>query len=366
MIRSRRAFRSGALALLAALAALPAPREAGAAETAAEVLHSASLYADLVRHALPILERDPDAAALWAILYDARRAVAEIDRLSASASIFEASAHDRQALQELAAQAHLRLALFETHGLEFERARQEIARARAISDVVERPEFRIEWIALARGAPGRAIETRFQRLTLPEFEVGLGSIWSLARAVPFEFSGFRGDELLAVDLERSPRAAPESLEERLLARGAAQLREALEQGVRKLTVLLPPGVYRLRGHRGSDLDRGFVVPEVAEADVVVVDRARFALRVEPRPGPHGPWFFLNGIRVDDLTTMPYGVYRVKADEGHFKLAPETVRFIMGEGMSDKTRTAWTIYVPAAGSTTFEVERVPPGERILRK
>jgi hypothetical protein len=352
-------------ALCAGLAAGPAAPPARAAESVEEVQRLATRYAEILRSSLPVLQRSPDAATIWAALYDARRAVAEVDRLAASASIFGAAVRDRLLLQDLSAEAHLRLALFETHGLEFDRARQEIVRARTISDHVESPDYRIEWAALASGEPGQAMVTRYHLLTLPEFEAALGSIWSRARPVPFEMSGYSTDELSVADLSRTPPATPGSLDDRLLSRGLTLLREALDQGKREFTVPLPPGVYRLQARAGSEIDRPFAVPEVDDVDPVVLERARFALRVEPRPGPRGPRFFLNGIEIQDLTSMAYGVYRVKVDPGFLKGTPEVVRFVMGEGIADKTRTSWTIYVPAGESAVFQVDRPPLGERIFR-
>lgn len=353
-----------AVTALAALLALAPP--AGAGELLDETLHLAQSYSRLMRSTLPALAGNPDAATLWAALHDARRLVAEIDRLSANASIYGAPLRDRQSLQDLAAEAHLRLALFETHGLEFDRARQEIGRAKAISDAVEAPEFRVEWAALAAGEPGKGLVTRYHLLTLPEFEAALGSIWSRARPVRLEFSGYSSDDLSVTELSRSPRAPPGSLDERLLARGASLLREALDKGQKSFGVPLPAGLYRLKGRPGSDLDRAFAVPEVSDLEPVVIERARFALKVDPKPGPRGPRFFLNGIEVADLTAMPYGVYRVKVDEGYLRGAPEIVRFVLGEGIPDKTRTDWTIYVPGGGSAQLSLDRPPLSERLFRK
>lgn len=335
-------------------------------ESGEDVLHEAGRYADLLRDDLPILERKPDALTVASVLEDARRTVAEIDRLMANAGIYGVSAKDRGALLDLAAQAHLRLALFETHGLEFDEARQEIARARSISSRMAGPEARVEWAALQDGAPGRGLVTRYRLLTVAEFEAALESIWLRARSVPFEFHGYAAEGLLAADLTRTPPATAGSLAERLISRGASILRDSLEQGKRSFTVSLPPGLYRLRTPAGSDLDRSFVVPEVAEADPVVLDRARFSLGVEPKPGPHGPRFFLNGVEVRDLTTMPYGVYRVKADRDYFTNAPEVVRFVLGEGITDKSPASWTIYVPAGEPAFFHLERSPLGDRMFRR
>lgn len=346
-----------------ALAMGPAPR---AAESIDAILDLARGYSDLMRAALPALGRNPDAATAWAVLYDARRCVVEIDRLAANASIYGAALRDRQALQDLAAGAHLRLALYETDGLEFDKARQEIARARALADSVEAPEFRVEWTASVAGEPGKGLVTRYHLLSLPEFEAALGSVWSRARPVPFTFSGYRSDELSALEMTRSPQAAPGSLDERLLSRGTAMLREALDKGQKAPTVPLPPGLYRLKGRAGTDLDRSFAVPEVSDLDPVVVERARFALKVDPKPGPRGPRLFLNGIEVSDLSAMPYGVYRVKTDEGYLRGAPEVVRFVLGEGIPDKTRTDWTLYVPGGGAAQLSLERAPLGERLFRK
>jgi hypothetical protein len=354
------------VALALGLAATPglAPR-LRAEETAMDVLRMAARYSDLLRDSVAILGRGPDPAALWSTLYDARRAVAEIDRLAANASIFQATPQDRDRLQAMAAEAHLYLALFETHGLEFERSRQEIARARGLSDHVESPGFRTPWVSLQSGEIGHGLVTAYHLLSLTEFEAALGSIWYRARPVPFEFHGLNTQELLLVSLSRLYPASPGSLDDRLLALGTRILRDGLDAGKSALTVPLPPGLYRLQGRPGAELDRSFIVPEVSNVDAVVVDRARFDMKVEPRPGPRGPRFFLNGVEVRDLTTMPYGVYRVKADEDLFPGAPQVVRFVLGEGLSDKTRTAWTVYVPAGGSYLFQIERAPFGQRLRR-
>ncbi|HKN48345.1 MAG TPA: hypothetical protein VJ144_10280 [Candidatus Polarisedimenticolia bacterium] len=350
---------------VAATLASPAP-PLRAEETAEGLFHEARRYADILQDALPALERKPDALTLAALLEDGRRAVAEIDRLSANAGIYGVSGRDRRTLQDLATLAHLRLALFETHGLEFEEARQEIARARSLTDRPAAPETRIEWAALQAGAPGRGILTRYRLLSIAEFESALESVWSRARAVPFEFRGYGTEGLAAIELTRTPVAGAGSLEERLASRGAAILREALEQGKRSFTITLPPGLYRLRGRAGGEIDRAFVVPEIAEADPVVIDRARFSLSVDPKPGPHGPRFFLNGLELKDLTTMPYGVYRVKVDREYFPGAPEAIHFVLGEGIPDRSPTSWTIYVPGGEPAFFHLDKAPLGSRIFRK
>ena len=127
-------------------------------------------------------------------------------------------------------------------------------------------------------------------------------------------------------------------------------------------MLLPAGVYRLLGRPGGDIDRGFVVPEATEVDTVIVDRARFALRLDPKPGPRGPRFFLNGLEVTDFTAMPYGVYRLKVDPDDYPTAPQIVRFLLGEGIPDKTRSSWTIYVPAGTTAVLQLDRGAPGSR----
>ncbi len=132
------------------------------APSAVRMLRLAEHYESAVREMLPLLERQADAATLWTALYDARRSVVELDRILANAAIFSASNRDREQLRERAARSHLRLALFETHGLEFERARDEIERARSLSDALRAPEFRIEWVAI-RGptqGPSRSCSRR--------------------------------------------------------------------------------------------------------------------------------------------------------------------------------------------------------------
>ena len=113
----RPGFALAAALTVAATLASPAP-PLRAEETAEGLFHEARRYADILQDALPALERKPDALTLAALLEDGRRAVAEIDRLSANAGIYGVSGRDRRTLQDLATLAHLRLALFETHGLE--------------------------------------------------------------------------------------------------------------------------------------------------------------------------------------------------------------------------------------------------------
>lgn len=331
-------------------------RAAAPEETVAGALELGGRFAALLRGSVAILDRRPDPATIQAALGDARRAVAEIDRLSANAAIFQAAPQDRQKLQDLAAAAHLNLALFETHGLEFDRAREEIARAKSLSDLVQSDSFRTEWAAIPAGEPGKALQTRYNLLTLPEFEAALGSIWSRARPVPFEFRGITAEELAQMRLTPATTPPPGSLDERLLLRGTTELRAATGKARPEFTVPLPPGVYRLQGRPTGDIDRTFVVPEATDVDTVLVDRARFVLRLDPKSGPRPPRFFLNGFEVTDLAKMPYGVYRLKADGGDYPTAPQIVRFVLGEGIPDKTRTSWTIYVPAGTPATLTFDR----------
>ena len=358
MTRVRSLFRAGLFALV--IASLAAP--AGAAEGSVEqALHLAMSYSQMLRDMIAILERRPDASTLWAALYDARRAVAEIDRVSANAAILQASARDRQRFLGLSAEAHLHLALFETHGLEFDRAAEEIERARSISDHVELPNFRTTWTTVQTGRPDEAMVTRHNLLTLPEFEAALGAIWYRARPVSFEFHGFGLQELMTVKLLRTGPPPPDTADARLLARGTAELTRALERGDPTFTIFLPPGLYRLGGRPGGDIDRAFMVPESTDVDRVVVDRARLELEIEPEPDPDGPRFFLNGIEVTDFTSMPYGVYRVKADPDDYPDAPQVIRFILGRSLPDKTRSSWTIHVPAGGSTKLQFDRSRMGK-----
>ena len=361
----RRALRNHGLArhsstLIAAALALALAagglRAAAPEETVAGALELGGRWGALLRGSVAILDRRPDPATIQAALTDARRAVAEIDRLSANAAIFQAVPQDRQKLQDLAAAAHLNLALFETHGLEFDRARQEIARARSLSDLVQSDSFRTEWAAIPDGEPGKALQTRYNLLTLPEFEAALGSIWSRARPVPFEFRGITAEELAQMRLSPATTPPAGSLDERLLLRGTTELRAAVEKASPTFTVPLPPGVYRLQGRPSGDIDRTFVVPEATDVDTVLVDRARFALRLDPKSGPRPPRFFLNGFEVSDLTKMPYGVYRLKSETGEYPNLPQVVRFVLGEGIPDKTRTSWTIYVPAGTPATLSFDR----------
>ncbi|HUD70820.1 MAG TPA: hypothetical protein VMQ62_02560, partial [Dongiaceae bacterium] len=133
-------------------------------------------------------------------------------------------------------------------------------------------------------------------------------------------------------------------------------RAAAERNQAAFSVPLPPGVYRVQGRTGGGIDRSFVVPEATDADPVLVDRARFALRLDPRPGPKAPRFFLNGIEVTDLDRLPYGVYRLKVDPSEYPSAPQIVRFVIGDGIPDKTRTSWTMYVPAGTTAVLALDR----------
>jgi hypothetical protein len=333
-----------------------------AEESAASTLEMAQRYADLIRDTIPILDRAPDPPTLAAALNDTRLAVVEIDRLSANAAIFQSAPRERRLLQDVQAGAHLRLALFEAHGLEPERAREELARARSLSDIVESPDFRTEWLALQTGHPGSALLTRFNLLTVADFEAALGSLAYRARPVPFEIRGFTTQDLSLMTLVATTPPPADSLEERLLARGSAALREALDRGQTTFTIPLPPGLYRLQGRPGGDLDRTFVVPEATEVDTVIIDRARFALRLESKPGPKAPALFLNGIRMANLGSLPYGIYRLKADPGEYPDAPQIIRFVLGEGIPDKTRTSWTLYVPGGTSAVLSLDRGGPGTR----
>jgi hypothetical protein len=354
-----RPVRIGIVLLLVALLQAAAPRAAappGAAsnDEVKSSLHIASRWADLLRESIAVLEHSPDAATVWAALYDGRRIAAEIDRISATAVILEASERDRQLLRDMAAEAHLNLALLETHGLEFERARREISQSRMLSDHVAHPDFRTPWIALQSGRPGQALVTHYKLLTLPEFESALEALWHHVRKVPIEFNGFDTKTLLQVTLKRDDAPATGSLEGRLLEQAVIEARQKLEKGIARMDLALPPGLYRIRVGPDEKLSRRFIVPEVTTVDRVVIDRARFELKLSPKPGPHGPWLFLNGIEATDLSSMPYGVYRVKADRDEFPDAPKVVEFILGEGIPDKTRTSWTIYVPAGGTTRLRM------------
>ena len=344
-------------------AATPAPTSE---ESVAASLDLASRWAGLLRDSVSILASRPDPPTLNAAVADARSMVAEIDRLAANAAIYQAAPTDRQKLLDLAAESHLHLALFETHALEFDRARQEISRARALSDLVQSDSFRTEWAAMPAGEPGKALQTRFNLLTLSEFEAALGSVWARARVVPLEFRGFTSQELAQARLSAATAPPPGSVDERLILRGTALARDAFERGQASLSVPLPPGVYRLEGRPGGDIARSFVVPEASDVDAVVVDRARFALRLEPRPGPHPPRFFLNGIEMTDFAALPYGVYRVKGDEGDYPGAPQVIRFVLGEGIPDKTRTSWTVYVPAGTPAVLTFDKNAGGARRILK
>lgn len=343
-----------ASATVATAAPAPAPSASGSSEEVLSSLHIASRWADLLRESIAVLEPSPGAATVWAALYDGRRITAEIDRISATAVILEASERDRQVLRDMAAEAHLILALLETHGLEFDQARREIAQARRLSDHVSHPEFRTPWVALQNGEPGQALITHYKLLTLAEFESALQAVWHRVRKVPFEFNGFDTETLLQVYLRRDDAPDTTSLEGRLLDQAMDEAREKLEKGISRMDLALPPGLYRIRVGSDEKLSRRFIVPEVTAVDRVVIDRARFDLKLDPKPGPDGPWLFLNGIEATDLSSMPYGVYRVKADRDRLPHAPRVVEFILGEGIPDKTRTTWIVYVPAGGTTRLRM------------
>lgn len=335
------------------------------APSATRMLRLADHYESAVRQMLPLLEDESNAATLWTALYDARRSVVELDRILANAAIFSVSNRDRARLRERAARSHLRLALFETYGLEFDRARDEIERARSMSAALRANDFRIEWVAIQDGSPGRGLTTRYHLLSLREFESALASIWTRARRVPLHFVGYGDAELLSSVLARSPEPVAGGLDARLLATAADIMREEIEAGHRAFELPLPPGVYRLWSGDGR-LDRSFIVPEASAVDPVVVDHERFVLQIDPTPGEHGPRFFLNGIEVTDFDSMPYGVYRIKVDDSYFEGAPETVRFIMGQGIPDKSRIAWTLFIPAGGAAHLHFNRAPLTKRLFRK
>ncbi len=362
MILRPRTVRIGVLVLLTALlpsaptSALSALPAAGSSDEVKSSLHIASRWADLLRESIAVLEHSPDAATVWAALYDGRRIAAEIDRISATAVILEASERDRQVLRDMAAEAHLNLALLETHGLEFKRARREISQSRMLSDHVAHPEFRTPWVAIQTGRPGQALITHYKLLTLAEFESALKAVWHRVRKVPIEFNGLDTKTLLQVNLKRDDAPDPGSLEGRLLEQAAIEARQKLDKGIARMELALPPGLYHIRVGSDEKLGRRFIVPEVTVVDRVVIDRARFELKLSPKPGPKGPRLFLNGIEATDLSSMPYGVYRVKADRDEFPGAPRVVEFVLGEGIPDKTRTAWTIYVPAGGTSRLRMGR----------
>ena len=353
-----RAVRIGAVLLLVtALQAAPRAASPSAAPAGDEVkssLHIAARWSDVLRESIAVLEHAPDGKTVWAALYEGRRIAAEIDRISSTAVILEASERDRQLLRDMAAEAHLNLALLETHGLEFEQARREISQARMLSDHISHPDFRTPWVALQSGEPGQALVTHYKLLTLAEFESALQAVWHRVRRVPIEFNGLDTETLLQVSLKREDLPETGSLEDRLLEQAVIEAQEKLEKGISRMDLALPPGLYRIRVGPDEKLSRRFIVPEATTVDRVVIDRARFELKLNPRPGPDGPWLFLNGIEATDMTSMPYGVYRVKGDRDRLSNTPEIVEFILGEGIPDKTRTAWTIYVPAGGTSRLQM------------
>ena len=349
-----------ALACLAATLAATAVT-AGADESSQAAVRLAGRYAAQVRSFLPLLGSPADPLLLSAALGDARRAVAEIDRVVAGAPVAGPPQSDALALRQTAAAAHLQVALFETRAFDFDGARGEVDRAREILGSGAVDGFRAEWSILQEGAPGRALVTRFQYLPFDEFEAALRASWSRARPVAFDFSDLGARDLADLELETAPGSPVPAPDRPPVERGGTILRQAIASGQRTFSVPLPPGTYRLHG-RGPVLDRTFVVPDAADVDPVVLGAARFALKVEPVDRSRGPRFFLNGVEVTGLGSMPYGYYRVRVDEAFIKGAPDRIRFIPGLGVDNRSRSTWTVFVPEGKIGVLRFGAAPLGGR----
>ena len=332
-------------ALCVAASLRPGSQAAVSDDSFAATGHLAGRYAAQVRSFLPLLAGAPEAGLLSAAIVDAHRAVAELDRLVAGAPILGPSRDDVRALRQTAAAAHLELALLETRAFDFDAARGDVDRARDILGQESTEGFRAAWSVLQEGAPGSALITRSEYLSLTEFEAALRALWSRARPAVFDLTGAAARELPELTLEAAPEGSVQPLDRPLVARGATLLRRALSSGQRTFSVPLPPGTYRLRSRPGSGLERTFLIPEAADPDPIVLGAARFGLTVEPADRSRGPRFFLNGVEVTNLGSMPFGYYRVSVDESFIQAAPERIRFIPGLGVDNRSRSTWTIFIP---------------------
>ncbi len=353
------------LLVLLCLAASPAGTEvaSGADESFEIAIRIAGQYAAQVRSFLPLLGGPADPKLLAAALGDARRAVAEIDRVVAGVPALGPSRSDALILRQTAAAAHMQVALFETRAFDFDGARGEADRAREILGSDAADGFRAEWSILQEGAPGRALISRTQYLTLAEFEAALRALWSRARPVAFDFSSVAARDLADLDLEAVAGSPLQTPDRPPVERGANLLRQTIAAGQRTFSVPLPPGTYRLRGRPGSGLDRVFVVPEASEVDPVVLAPTRFALHVEPVDRARGPRFFLNGVEVANLESMAYGYYRVRADRSFIREVPDRIRFIPGLGVDNRSRNTWTIFVPEGKIGVLRFGAAPLGGRL---
>ena len=339
-----------ALAGLCAAAAPATPPSDGASALAAD-------YALQIRAYLPLLDRSPDAALLQGAIGDVRRAVSEIDQQVASTGA--AAIFDPTGVRAGAAAAHLHLALFETRAGDSEAARREVDRARELLGASALDAFRAPWTVRPEpGGPGRAPITRYDMLTFGDYETLLKAEWSAVRSVPLDLNTIPDRDVPGIDL--APSGAPRESDRPLIERARAQLRDAIAANRKTFSIALPPGTYRIAGRPGADLERIFVVPEIAPIDPVVLGADRFALRITPSDPERGPRFFLNGVEVTDRGAMPYGIYRVAADPEFVSDAPSTIRFIPGLGLDNRSRSAWTIFVPRGEMTELRFGGAPLG------
>jgi hypothetical protein len=322
----------------------------------------ATRYADQVSALLPLLDSSADPLLLSTALTAVRRAVAEIDQAVASAPVPEPGALDPGEVRGAAAAAHLHLAAFETLNRDFEAARRNVDRARQLLGAGA-TTFQVPWAARQDGGPGRAPITYYELRTAGEVESLLRATWSEARTVPFELDGVGADDLATLVLAADPGSAGRESDLPLVEGGLRLFHEQIAAGKTSFSVPLPPGLYRVGGRADAGLERTFLVPEASEIDPVVVGPERFVLRLTVAGRRHIPRLFLNGIEVRDLGAMPYGYYRVDADRATLKDAPNLIRFVPGRGSNDKSRTIWTVQVPAGGLSELRFGVAALGNRL---
>jgi hypothetical protein len=311
---------------------------------------------------LPLLDAPAEPGLLSAALVDVRRAVAEIDQVVASAMPAGPGNFDPDGVRGSAAAAHLHLAAFETRTRDFEGARRDVERARQLLGT-RADTFLVPWAARQDTGPGRAPVTHYEMRTLAQFEALLRASWSEGRPIAFDLSHVDAKELSAVVLSATPASLTRESDRPLVERGAALLHESVSSGRRSFSIPLPPGIYRVSAGPGSGIDHSFLVSEASEPDPVVVGAQRFALRLTIAGRTHTPRFFLNGIEVRDLTSMPYGYYRVDADREFIKDAPALIRFVPGPGLNNKSRSVWTLVVPAGEMTELRFGAAALGSRL---
>jgi hypothetical protein len=329
-----------ALSLCGLTMAAPASDETGG---------PAAHYAEQVNDLLPLLDGSTDPVVLSAALADVRRAVAEIDRVVASAAVSDPGGFDVGGIRAVAATAHLHLAAFATLDGDLDEARLNVERARQLlGDGAA--TVQVPWAMHQDGGPGRAPVTSYELRTVADVESLLRATWSEARPVAFSLDTVAPDDLPGLTLSGEPGSTGRDSDLPLVEAGAGLFHDHLAAGETSFSIPLPPGLYRVRGQAGSGPDRTFVVPEASETDPVIIGTQRFVLHVAVAGRSHTPRFFLNGVQVRDLSAMPYGYYRVDADRTVLTNAPEVIRFVPGSGASDRSRTVWTVYVPAGGMT----------------